>query len=122
MPFQVTVTRFPEYVRYDAAGRTSLKRFVGLVTGVAADTEQFEDDRVLVDLRGVEGRLTAKEQVLVGEVVAMKLPLLFKLASVVPEGEITRNSESAALFKGLQIRVFDSVPVALSWLLEGKPN
>lgn len=122
MPFDVTVERCSEYVRYNAAGRTSFKRFAGLVMLMAADIEQYEDDRVLLDLRQVEGRLSTEEQQTVGEIAATKLPLLFKLASIVPEGEITRNSERTALSKGLQMRVFDSEPGALSWLLADRPT
>ena len=62
------------------------------------------------------------EQQLVGEMVAARLPLLFKLASVVPVGEITRNSERAATEQGLEVKVFDDESAAMSWLLEGKPS
>lgn len=120
MPFEVTVNRHPEFVRFSAAGRTSFKRFAGLIMGMAAEIDQHEDDRVLVDLRSVEGRLTTTEQQLVGELAAAKLPMVFKLASLVPGGEVTRNSERAAIKAGLELRVFDSEPAALSWLLEGK--
>lgn len=122
MPFNVTVTRSPEYVRYVVAGPTSLKHFVDLLSFAGAETEQFEDVKILLDLRGVVGRLTVAEQFLLGEVVALKLPLLFKLASLVPVGEITRNSERVAVSKGVTVRVFDSEPEALCWLLEGKPG
>ena len=117
MPFDVTVKRHPEYVRFTAAGPTSLKNFAELLVKMAADIDRFEHDCALLDLRMVEGRLTTSEQQLVGEMAAVKLPLLFKLASVVPVGEITRNSERAAASKGLQVRVFDSEPAALDWLL-----
>ena len=120
MPFSVTIHRYPEYVRYNAAGRTSFKRFAGLLALMAADIDQFEDDRVMLDLRDVEGRLTTSEQQLLGELVAARLPLIFKLVSVVPRGEITRNSERTAKSNGLQVRVFDSETGALTWLLEGK--
>lgn len=72
----VTINRYPKYVRYNAAGRTSFKRFAGLLDLMAADIDQFEDDRVMIDLRDVEGRLTTSEQRLLGEVVAARLPLI----------------------------------------------
>lgn len=122
MPFEVTVTRLPEYVRYEAAGPTSLKNFVDLLSFAGAETELYEDLKVLFDLRGVQGRLTSAEQILLGEVAAMKLPLVFKAASLVPVGEITRNSERAAISKGVTARIFDSESEALSWLLDGKPG
>jgi hypothetical protein len=75
-----------------------------------------------VDLRQVEGRLTTHEQQLVGELVASKLPLVNKLASIVHVGEVTHNSERAAVGAGVQLRVFDSKFAALAWLLERKPG
>ena len=118
MPFKVTVSRSLHYVRYDAAGPTSLKNFTELATFVAADTAFYEDAKVLVDLRRVEGRLTPHEQVLLGEVAALKLPYVFKLASLVPAAEVTHNSERAAVAKGLTMRVFASESEAVDWLLE----
>jgi hypothetical protein len=122
MPFEITVIRSAQYVRYDAAGPTSLKNFVDLISFAGAETEHYEDLKVLFDLRGVEGRLTSAEQLLVGEVVAIKLPLAFKVASLVPVGEITRNTERVAVSKGVTTRVFDSESEALLWLLDGKPS
>lgn len=122
MPFDVKVERHHDYVRYAIAGRTSLKRFARLFVGMSTDIDQFEDDRVLLDLRAVDGHLSRIEQLLIGEMVAARLPLLFRLASVVPLGEITRNSERAAIEQGLEVKVFDDESAGLSWLLVGKPS
>ncbi len=118
MPFKVTVSRSLHYVRYDAAGPTSLKSFIELATFVAADTACYEDAKVLVDLRRVDGQLTPHEQALLGEVAALKLPYVFKLASLVPAAAVTHTSERAAVDKGLTLRVFDSESEAVAWLLE----
>lgn len=122
MPFSVQVTRLREYVRYEASGPTSLKNFVELLTFAGAETDRYEDLNVLFDLRRVEGRLTEAEQLLLGEIAAMKLPMVFKAASLVPVGEITRNSERVAIEKGVTARIFDSESEAVAWLLEGKPD
>lgn len=121
MPFNLSVKRHPEYVRCNVAGPASLKSFAELLVTMGAEIERYEDDRVLLDLRKVQGRLSTSEQQLVGEMAAARLPLLYKLASIVPVGEITRNSERAATGKGLQVRVFDSESAALAWLLEPAP-
>jgi hypothetical protein len=122
MPFEVTVERNQQYVRYNVAGVTSLKRFAGLVMLIATDVDHHEGDRVMVDLRKVGGRLTTSEQQLLGELVATQLAMIFKLASIVPEGEISRNSERSAINAGLLVRVFDSEHAAFSWLLEDNPS
>lgn len=122
MPFSVKVKRSPQYVRFVIAGDSSLKNFADLFGVVGGEVDKYEDVKVLFDLRRVVGRLTSSEQVLLGEIVALKLPLLFKVASLVPVGEITRNSERAALSKGLVARIFDSEPEAVAWLLDDEPG
>lgn len=117
MPFDVTVSRTTRYVRYNAAGPTSLKKFSELISFIATDTAHYEDAIVLLDLTAVEGRLTFTEQLLLGEIAAVRLPYIFKMASLVPVGEITRNSERVAVQKGLPAKVFDSEEEAITWLM-----
>lgn len=118
MSFDVKISRSAEYVRYNAHGTTSLKKFGDLVSFIAADIDLTEDAKVLIDLTGVEGRLTVAEQFLLGEIVALKLPYIYKLASLVPPGEITRNTERVAEEKGLAVRAFDTETAAIDWLTE----
>ena len=122
MTFTVAIARNSKYLRVDVAGPTSFRAFVALVAQIAAEIEQFEDNRILLDLRQVNGRLSTTEQQLVGELAPTRFPLLYKLASIVPEGEITRNSERSAVRHGLQVRVFQSEATALAWLLQTDSN
>lgn len=120
-PFAVIVERTPDYVRFNVSGQTSLQRFSQLIETIAADIDRRECCRIMVDLRQVQGRLATLEQQRVGELAAAGLPqAVFRLASVVPEGEVSRNSEAAAVRAGLLLRVFDSEAAALFWLLEGE--
>lgn len=118
MPFQSTITRSAQFVRWRVSGPTSLENFVALVDAVAAESRRRGDSKVMVDLRAVEGTLKFTEQLSVGEIVALKLPHLVKLASVVPPEQITRNSERVAVRKGLQLRVFSREEEAAAWLTE----
>jgi hypothetical protein len=120
MPFDVTVTRPHGYVRFDVMGETSLERFVDLISAMAAELAQHGDVRVLVDLRGVIGRLSTAEQILIGQLIAGRIPRLFKLASLVPLGEISGNSERAANNKGLVLKVFSVEASAIAWLADGQ--
>lgn len=121
MGFTVAIARNSKYLRVEVAGPTSLRSFAALVAQIAAEVERFEDHRILLDLREVHGRLSTSEQQLVGELAATRFPLLYKLASIVPRGEITRNSERSAVRRGLQVRVFDSESGAVAWLLQSDP-
>lgn len=49
---------------------------------------------------------------------ASRLQYLYKLASLVPPDQITRNSERSARAKGLRVRVFGTEGEAVAWLME----
>ena len=121
MPFHSTITRSARFVRWQVSGPTSLENFVALIDAVAAESRRRGDSRVMVDLRAVEGTLKFTEQLSVGEIVALKLAHLVKLASVVPPEQITRNSERVAVRKGLQLRVFSQEEEAAAWLTQPAP-
>lgn len=114
MPFVVTIQRNPGYVRFDVAGPASLKNYFDLMDEVARETRA--NTLVLVDLRGVIGRLHVSDQIYIGEVVAQKLAHLRKLATVVPDDPATYNSERVANQKGLNLRTFAREDEAVAWL------
>ena len=116
MGFRVNITRFIDFVQLAVAGPAEMKSFVELVHDIEEESLSWADRRVLVDLREVEGRLDATEQVFLGELVAQRLPHLERVASVVPADQITRNSEAAAQTLGMQLRVFTSREEAVAWL------
>jgi hypothetical protein len=116
--FLVSLKTLPGYVRCDVRGQASLKSFTSLLEGAAKATEAVRGARVLLDLRGVSGRLSFTEQFLLGELVAEKLPHLGRVASLVPPDDIPRNAERVATRSGLLISVFTSEPEAISWLTE----
>ncbi|MBI2771665.1 MAG: STAS/SEC14 domain-containing protein [Burkholderiales bacterium] len=116
MPFITSITRYPEFVQLAVSGPAEMKNFVELVATIESETVYWSDRRVLADLRDVAGRLTAPEQVFLGELVAQNLPHLERLASLVPPDQITRNSENAAQEMGMQLRVFTSLDDAVAWL------
>jgi hypothetical protein len=109
-------------VRYTVAGATSLERFVELIDTMAVEADRYEDRCVLVDVRRVMGRLSTSEQIQVGEMVASQLAGVYKMASLVPPGEISGNSERAAAKLGMQLRVFSVEASALLWLLDRDPD
>lgn len=122
MTFTVAIAPNSDYLRITVAGPTSLSSFAALVTQLAGELERFQARCVLLDLRQVQGRLSTSEQQLVGELAAKRFSPLYKLASIVPRGEITRNSERAALQLGLAVRVFDSEAGAVAWLRQSEAN
>lgn len=118
MPFHSIIHRSAKFVRWRVSGPNSLGNFVTLIDAVAAETRRRGDSKVMVDLRAVEGTLKFTDQLSVGELVALRLAHLAKLASVVPPEQVTRNSERVALRKGVQLRVFSQEEDAAAWLAE----
>jgi len=119
MPFDVSIHRHSAFVRFTPVGPASIESFVELVDTVEAETVFWSDRNALFDLRGVQGELSAKEQVFLGELVGHNLAHLDRLASVVPAQRITRRSEGAARQMGVQLRVFADEREATEWLIQG---
>ncbi|TWO70085.1 hypothetical protein FN976_17260 [Caenimonas sedimenti] len=78
--------------------------------------------KLLVDLRGISTLQSFTDQFALGQAAATKLNHLHRIASVVPVGRKTRNSERPAREGGLDLRVFESEEQALSWLLVKVPS
>jgi hypothetical protein len=116
MTFSISMLRSPVFVAFTVSGPASIKNFVELMTTVEHETLYWSDRRALMDLREVDGRLTATEQVFLGELVAQNFPHLERMASVVATDKITRNSEKAAQQLGSNLRVFVSREEAEAWL------
>ena len=120
MTFSISMLRSPAFVAFTVSGPASIKNFVEMVTAVEQETVYWADRRALVDLRAVEGDLTAPEQVFLGELVAQNFPHLERMASVVAPDKITHNSENAAQQLGSNLRVFVSREEAQAWI-EAEP-
>jgi hypothetical protein len=118
MPFTIEFARGPQYVRYTVSGPASLENYCGLIDGAAQDTRAGGDRRVLVDLRGVSGRLNFTDQYFLGERVVEKLANLERLAAIVPDDPTSYNSEKVATRHGYALRGFRSEREALAWLAE----
>ena len=118
MPFTVRITRPGEYVRFDVDGPPSLKNYFDLIDGAAKEIAATGEKVLLVDLRGVTGRLSFTDQFFIGDVVGDKLPQVFKLAVLVPEAPDSYNSPKVAQRKGVNIRPFDDEAAAIDWLVQ----
>lgn len=116
MAFDITVSRFMDFVQLSVTGPASMGGFVELVRSVENESHVWSDRKVLVDLRAVQGELVPDEQVFLGELVAQHFQHLDKVASVVPAEQITRNSENAARELGMRLRVFATKEEAIEWL------
>lgn len=118
MPFTVTVTRLARYVLFHVSGPASLKNYFDLIDDAAKHTVAHGDQRAMVDLRQVVGRLGFTDQFFIGEIVVEKLGHLTKLASLVADDPASYSAEKVANRKGLNLRSFGSEAEATAWLLD----
>lgn len=98
------------------AGAPSLGQFYSCIELLSVESAGWPHRRLLVDLRGVTTLHSFTEQFAIGEEAARRLGHLRKIASVVPEGRRTRNSERPARRQGLNLLVFTSEEEAVAWL------
>jgi hypothetical protein len=100
------------------SGSPTLGQFLSCLEIIAVETTAWDHGNLLVDLLGIRTLTSFTDQFAIGEQSALKLAHLRKVASVVPPGRLTRNSERPARSKGLDLRVFTSEAEALDWLLK----
>jgi hypothetical protein len=118
MSFDLAIRREPRYIRVAVTGEPSIGQLLSLIHLLGVESETWEQDKVLVDLRAVSTEFTRMEQFRIGEEAAASLSHMDRIASLVPAEKITRVSEKAARRNGVNVCVFDEERNALAWLLE----
>jgi hypothetical protein len=122
MSFDLAIDRTAQYVRVTVTGRPSLGQMLSLIHLLGVESETWQDDKVLVDLRGVSTPFEPVEQFRIGEEAAASLSHMERIASLVPADRVTRVSEKAARRNGTNVRVFDDEAAAVAWLTGPRPE
>ena len=118
MNFDVVIERGPVYVRVTVSGQPEIGELLAMIHLLGVESETWEEDRVLVDLRRVDTIFTRYEQFRIGEEAAASLSHMEKIASVVPPERITRVSQKTARRMGANVTVFSDEKAAVVWLRE----
>jgi hypothetical protein len=118
MSFDLAIDNTTRFVRVTVSGSPSIDEVLSMIHLLGVESETWEEDRVMVDLRGVATPFTRIEQFRIGEEAAASLSHMDKIASVVPAERVTRVSEKAARRNGTNVRVFDEETAAIEWLNE----
>lgn len=116
MDFDIAIDTEARWVQVTITGHPSFGQLLSLVHLVGVESETWEQDRVLVDLRAVQTPFSREEQFRIGEEAAASLSHMSKIASVVPPERVTRVSERAARRSGANVCVFDDEQAAQEWL------
>ena len=116
MNFDVAIDRRRTYVRVTITGQPEIGELLALIHLLGVESETWNDDRVLVDLRRVLTPFSRYEQFRIGEEAAASLSHMEKIASLVPRDRITHVSEKTARRMGANVCVFDNEQCAVDWL------
>jgi hypothetical protein len=115
---QVRLVRLRDYLDVELEGPLDLRQLLSVIDRVGAMTREHGDERLLFDLRAIDGAPHVAGQMQLGDQVVRKLSHLTRVASVVPTEHMTRSSESMAQARGVRLKVFDSKNEAIAWLRE----
>lgn len=118
MSFDVVIERGPAYVRVTVSGEPEIGELLAMIHLLGVDSETWNDDRVLVDLRRVDTVFSRYEQFRIGEEAAASLSHMEKIASLVSPERITRVSQKTARRMGANVSVFGDEQAAVAWLRE----
>jgi hypothetical protein len=118
MSFDIAIERHARHVRVTVTGRPTIGQMLSLIHLLGVESETWEQQAVLVDLRPVQTPFSREDQFRIGEEAAASLSHMDRIASVVPPDRITRISERAARRNGVNVCVFDDEQQALAWLCE----
>ena len=101
-----------------AIGEPTLGEFIAFLQAVGVASANWQEDRVLFDLRGIRTLTTFTEHYAVGQEIGRQLGHFRRIASVVPPDRITRASEKTARQAGVNMKVFTDEIEALAWLAQ----
>ena len=116
MDFDVAIDVLAHYMRVTVTGEPTFGQLLSMIHLLGVESETWQEDKVLVDLRGVVTPFTRPEQFRIGEEAAASLSHMERIASLVPPERVTRVSEKAARRNGVNVRVFDDEDQAIAWL------
>ena len=119
MNFDVAIDDMRHFMRVTVTGEPSLEELLSMIHLLGVESGSWQEDKVLVDLRGVATHFSRPEQFRIGEEASLSLSHMERIASLVPPDRVTRVSEKAAQRNGANVRVFDDEDQAIAWLRSG---
>ena len=117
MSFEEIVVVEDEFLRITTIGKYSFDKLFGFIDRVKAEAERAKRNRVLIDSRQLEGKMTEAEKFQGGQRIAEIFGPRIRTALLMPAENITKLGELAAVNRGAKFLVTHSEEEALGWLL-----
>ncbi len=112
----VTVTHEPQFIRFTTTGNYAFNELFGFLESIKAEAERTATYTVLIDSRRLAGPMTEAERFAGGQKIAELFGSKIKAALIMPEWNITKLGELAAVNRGAKFLVTHSEEEALGFL------
>ncbi len=114
--FEISTSRSVDRITVAIGGSPAIEQLVSALHVFGMENGAQAHESMLIDLRKLESVYTRADLLLVGHEIACSFAHLSQLALLVLPHRVTRISERAARRAGMNMRVFDSAQLAVSWL------
>lgn len=117
MDLEVTSEIQAEYLKITAKGRWQLADIMKLIQEIKVRSERSGQNKVLVDILGIEGNPSQMDRFYVGERIAEVFGPKLKVSVVAPDDRINKFAETTAVNRGARFNVSSSEQEAINWLM-----
>ena len=117
MSFEVVTTVEPEYVKISVIGEYSFERLFEFIECVRSISQETSRTRVMIDCQRMSGNMTEAERFQGGQKIAEVFGSRIRAALLMPEGQVTKLGELAAVNRGAKFFVTSSADEVMPWLL-----
>jgi hypothetical protein len=116
MPYTTEISTEPDLLRITAEGVYDFRELFGFIEFIKTEADRAGRERVLVDCRKLNGKISDVDRFEGGQHIAKVFGPILKVALVMPDGEVTKLGELAAVNRGARFFVTDDEAEALRWL------
>jgi hypothetical protein len=116
MSFEVITAVGPDRRLVTVRGLYSFENLFGFIEMVRSEADKTDRKKVLIDCTGMEGKMTEVDRFESGQHIAKVFGSRIHAALVMPEGQVTKLDEIAAVNRGAVFFVTDSMEEAERWL------
>ena len=122
MSLDMSVEVLPKYVQIELLGVYTFSDLMQQVDRFRSEADNAGRNQILIDARTVEGKMTESEKFFVGTRIAEVFGARLKTAVIVPQGNVTKMGEMAAINRGARLFVTESADEATEWLEKSNPT
>jgi hypothetical protein len=116
MSFEVITTVEPDRLVVTVHGVYSFDKLFGFIDLIQSEADNAGRQKVLIDCSRMEGKMTEVDRFEGGQYIARVFGSRIHAVLVMPEGQVTKLDEIAAVNRGAIFFVTDSMEEAERWL------